>query len=187
MDTARGHSLLEIFITLGIIGIIMSFSLPSYQGIVQQTTGKSLLKLLASHIAIARSHAIAANLTVTLCPSSDGQTCSGTWSDGYIVFSDRNMDRTINQDDRLIRSHQASFNFGSITWRAFQNRQYLQINAMGFMRHQSGNFTYCPYNNMPAHAHQIIVNATGRTRFAIDSDGDGIREASNGRPINCNS
>jgi type IV fimbrial biogenesis protein FimT len=187
MDTGRGHSLLEIFIVLGIIGILLSLSLPGYQELVQKTAGNSSLRLLAKHIAIARSNAIATNLTVTLCPSDDGQTCSRTWSNGYIVFTDRNEDRIINQDDKLIRHQQARSRSGAITWRAFQNRQYLQIDAMGFMRHQSGNFTYCPHSNVPAHAHQIIVNATGRTRFAIDSDGDGIREGSNGTPLNCNS
>ena len=59
------------------------------------------------------------------------------------------------------------------------------MTPMGFTRDQNGNFTWCPGNGDVRLARQLIVNAAGRLREALDSDGDGVREGANGRPIGC--
>lgn len=55
----------------------------------------------------------------------------------------------------------------------------------GTTNYQNGNFSFCPSNKNPALARQIIVSATGRTRYARDLDGDGIVENSKGQPLHC--
>ncbi len=181
----QGFTLPEIIITLAIVGILSSIAAPGLQALTEQKQGETLLRTLAEHLALARSSAATYGQTVTFCRSADGLTCSGSWSDGSIVFTDRNGDRLINQDDQRLRSQVTTGLQGSIEWRAFQNRQYLQIEATGFMRYQSGNFLYCPHDGDPRDALQLIVNSTGRARFAVDSNGDGIREDSSGNPLAC--
>jgi len=73
----------------------------------------------------------------------------------------------------------------TLQWRAFQSRPYLQIEPSGFMRHQSGNFTWCPASRNARFARQLVVNATGRVRLSQDTDGDGIHEDSAGNPLHC--
>lgn len=181
----RGFTLPEIIITLAIVGILSSLAAPGLQTLTEQKLGETALRSLAEHLALARSSAATYGKTVTFCRSSDGLTCSGSWSDGSIVFTDTNADRLINQDDLLLRSHIYTGLQGTIEWRAFQNRQYLQIETTGFMRYQSGNFLYCPYAGDARDALQMIVNSTGRARYAVDSNGDGIREDSSGKPLAC--
>lgn len=74
---------------------------------------------------------------------------------------------------------------GTLTWQGFSGRQDLLIDERGMMRYQNGSFTYCANDQDMTKAQQLIVNSAGRTRFAKDSDQDGIRESSNGNPIIC--
>ena len=185
LDPQGGFTLPEIITTLAIVGILSSVATPGLQTLTKQKEGETTMHVLADHLALARSSAASFGQTVTFCRSADGLTCSGSWSDGSIIFTDRNADRQINQDDQLLRSQSNAKLAGTVVWRAFQNRQYLQIEATGFMGHQSGNFTYCPEDSDARHARQLIVNSTGRTRYALDADGDGIREGSNGQPLSC--
>ncbi len=181
----QGFTLTEIMTTLAIVGILSGLAAPGLQALTEQKQGETTLRTLAEHLALARASAASYGQTVTFCRSSDGRTCSGTWREGSIVFTDRNADRLINQDDLLLRSQLTPGLQGTIAWRAFQNRQYLQMEATGFMRYQSGNFLYCPQDGDPRAALQLIVNSTGRTRYAVDSNGDGIREDSGGSPLTC--
>lgn len=185
MQTDRGISLLELLIVLFLLSILFSLSLPGYQDIVEHGRGDAVLKKLAGAIQLARSSAITTGSLATLCRSADGEECGGQWQDGIIVFSDRNGDRVINQDDKLLRYITFPDSGGTLRWRAFQNRQYLQITSQGFTRYQNGNFTYCSRNKAAAYARQLIINRTARMRYAVDSDGDGIREDSSGQPLRC--
>ena len=48
-----------------------------------------------------------------------------------------------------------------------------------------GNFTYCPPNNDARHARQLILSMSGRPRAALDTNGDGIVEDANDKPLRC--
>ena len=181
-----GFTLVELLLVLSILSILLGLSLPNFQAMYAQRQADVVIRKVSKAIQLARMSAIRTGKLVTLCRSDSGVECGGEWRDGIIVFSDRNGDRKINQDDVLQQFITFPGINGSLKWRAFQNRQYLQITNQGFTRYQNGNFTYCPNNGDASLARQLIINRTARIRFAIDSDGDGIREDSRGRPISCN-
>lgn len=185
MRRTRGFTLIELLLVLIIIGVLLGSALPSFHKTLAASRARETLQTLSQSIEFARIAAITKASTVTLCKSEDSLTCSGDWNDGIIVFTDQNRNRKIDQDDELLRSIEFTFATGEIKWRAFQNKQYLQMTSQGFTHYQNGNFTYCPVDKNPAIAHQIIINRLGRIRWATDSDGDGIREDSQGRPLNC--
>ncbi len=181
----RGFSMIELLITLSIITLLLAVATPQLPAFIEKHQGEKALIAVARAIKVGRTTAIKTGATVTVCRSSDALQCSGSWQNGLIVFTDQNKDRTINQTDRLLV--QLVFNNlpGTIVWRAFQNRQYLQLNSRGDMIHQNGNFTFCAFSGTAESAHQLIISGTGRIRFAVDSDGDGIRSGSNGLPLSC--
>lgn len=184
MPCKNGLSLLELLMVMAILAILAGAAAPGFQSTLDNREGELALRTLTAQLSLARTSAIEHGSTVTVCPSQDGASCSGNWSDGSIVFTDLNGNQDIDEGDQLIRSSLIGLR-GNLRWRAFQNRQYLQIDPTGFMRHQSGNFTYCPADGDARQARQLVVNATGRTRLAVDSNGDGLRENSSGQPLRC--
>jgi len=180
-----GFTLLELLFTLFTISILLGLALPGFQQLHRNTEMDIHARGLAQLLQLARVAAITRNSLVTLCRSVDGEGCSGQWEDGILVFVDYDGDRKIDSNDEVVRYHQFFGFDGEIDWRAFQNRQYLQITSTGFTRYQNGNFTLCPADGNLTYARQLIVNRSARVRFAQDSNADGIREDSQGRPLSC--
>jgi len=102
-----------------------------------------------------------------------------------MIFVDINVNRHRDDNEDLIASVQWRDLEGELSWRAFGNRQRLQIDRFGGLTGQNGNFTWCPPKHSAEPAHQVVLNGSGRFRFARDSDGDGYREDSRGDPLRC--
>jgi type IV fimbrial biogenesis protein FimT len=182
---SKGLTTLELLFVLLILSVFLALSLPSFSAIVENKKSDILISQLQQAVELGKVTAITEADTVTLCKSDSGDQCGGNWQDGVIVFSDQNGDREINQDDKLIRYITFPDIDGTIRWRAFQNRQFLQFTPQGFTRYQNGSFVFCPRNKRAELARQLVINRTARDRITIDSDGDGIREDSTGAPIRC--
>ena len=182
---ACGLTLLELLVALTIAALLAALASPGWTELVQGKRGDLVIRRLNQAIELARISAVTFSEPVTLCRSRDGVECRGGWEDGVLVFRDPELDRLLEDEQQPLRYVDFGNSMGRIAWRAFGNRQYLQFTALGFTRNQNGSFTYCPDNGDLRHARQLIVNRTGRTRRAVDGDGDGIAEDSRGRPLRC--
>lgn len=185
MRLEQGMTLVESMLVLALLGTLTAVALPGLGDLMDGTRADTAIRSVAGHIALARSTAVAQSQRVTFCPSTDQLRCTGGWTQGSMVFTDRNGDRRVNQDDEVIRVGGPLPQGQTLVWRAFQNRAYLQMEPGGFMRYQSGNFTWCPASGKAAHARQLVVNATGRTRWSEDTNNDGRHEDSSGNPLRC--
>ncbi|MGI9250467.1 MAG: GspH/FimT family pseudopilin [Pseudohongiellaceae bacterium] len=184
-QTVAGFSILEAMLTLALVAVLAVYSVGGFQQLLKQSVGRRAISALADSIQLARSAAAQHNSLVTLCRSQDGQTCGGQWENGSIVFIDGNGNRVLDAEDELLVWNNFEGLAGSLRWRAFQNRQFLQITPQGFTRFQNGNFLYCPPDNDVRGAVQLIVSRTARTRYAADNDGDGVVENSQGNAVLC--
>lgn len=180
-----GLTLIEITITLSILGVLFLVANPSLKNTRDKMAIDSIMDQVESAIALAKQTAIMENKIVTFCRSNDGFHCQGKWHQGSIVFTDKNRDREINEDDQLVHYFQPVTVEGTLTFNSFGNRQYVQLTPRGFTNNQSGNFTFCPANRDLSLARQLILNHLGRTRVAQDNDGDGIVENSRGKSLSC--
>ncbi len=181
----HGLTLLELLIVLSIVALLIGQALPSFADSVQRKRANLTMKNLNQLITAARSTAVSSGSMVTLCRSRNGVECGGRWSDGVMIFIDTDGDRKIDLGQQVLRYRRLENAGGDLYWRSFGNRQYLQFTARGFTNNQNGNFTYCPESGDRRFARQLIVNRSGRTRRAIDSNLDGIVEDSRGRPVRC--
>lgn len=85
---ARGYTLLELMFTLAVASILLGVGVPGFFDIVRNNRAAANANELVTTFSIARSEAIRRGTRVTVCPSSDGATCSGAWTDGWIVVRD---------------------------------------------------------------------------------------------------
>ncbi len=86
MNKQHGFTLVELMITLVIAAIMVSIAIPSFNGMINRNQTMSTANDLLADIQLARSEAIKQDKLITLCPSSDASTCSGSWTDGWIVY-----------------------------------------------------------------------------------------------------
>lgn len=182
---AAGFTLIELLVVMSLIVILSLGAMPDFSQHRQRKEIDALMHELAGAIEMARSYAVAESVMVTFCRSDDGQRCQGSWSDGSILFTDVNADRVLNGGDRLLFRLERMKPAGTLEFKSFQNRQFLQMNSRGFTNYQNGNFMFCAANKDPRQARQLIVSFTGRTRFARDKDGDGVAEDSQDLPLYC--
>lgn len=181
----KGFTLIELLIIISIIGILFGIAMPNMYNLITKTKVSSRVNQLSGMLMLAREYAVDKNVVVTLCPSSDGRLCSGDWSLGQILFMDMNRNHKKDDEDQIIKILPKLPEKHKITWRAFQNKNYLQYSPTGFTRSQNGTFRYCVVGNELSFNRALVINRSGRVRSSQDINGDGIHEDREGEPVLC--
>lgn len=186
----RGLTLLELMVTVAIVAILGTLAAPSFRAMIQANQTRTVASELMDMLNLARSEAARRGQPVSICPSSDGSSCSsaGTgWDSGWIAFVNENHANTsVNEKKSPIRD---------------QSEQLLQVrrnlpagvsvrpngnftNGITFLRTglvwgtATGTFAICAGTDADLKKRQpqaIVVIAT-RAVLATDSNDDGIPE-----------
>lgn len=186
MPRLKGFTLAELLIVLAIFSLITVLATPSFSQAIKANQARSFANTLYHQLLFARTTAITMNTVVTICASDDQVNCSSTqdWSDKkLIIFTDHNLDRSIDEKDELLQVMPAPDN-GQLLWKASLGRTYQQWQASGMTSH-NGSFYYCPEDKNLQNARIIIINRGGRPYFGQDHNNDGIQENSQKKNISC--
>ncbi|MDX5298128.1 MAG: GspH/FimT family protein, partial [Gammaproteobacteria bacterium] len=144
----------------------------------------TILNNLHRALSLARQSATYREQIVTLCPLSGGYgSCSGDWSQPISVFYDPDNRRALTDPSLLIYELPAPAS-GTLTASSAAKR-YFQFRPDGLNRGTLGSITWCPPDNDARRAGRLILNLAGRVRHARATNGDGIPEDSDGRPLRC--
>ncbi len=179
-----GFSLVELCVALVLISVSLMLAVPELSSFYQKQQIRSELGYLIRAITTARDQAITFNQSVYICPSQNQIACGGDWHDGFISYVDLNFNSELDGEDTVLLTKGNYREGDKIFWRAFRRRNFLEFSPLGFTAFQNGTFTYCPREGLE-YAEGLILNIQGRLRFTSDSDGDGIDEGANGRPLRC--
>jgi type IV fimbrial biogenesis protein FimT len=108
MRAARGFTLVELMITVGIVAILLSVAVPSYKYVTNANRIASEVNGLLGDLQLARAEAIKQGEPVTVCVSADGATCTGgtIWSNGWIIFVDTNGNASKDAGESIVRVQQ---------------------------------------------------------------------------------
>ena len=152
-----GFTLMEVLLVITLIGMIAAFAIPSYQSFYEKQNAELTKMQLLRAIEFARSSALIQQEPVTLCGSSDLETCSGQWEKCLLI-------KTKN---KILFSFQSPALKGKIQWRAFPNlKPDLIFLADGFSATENGTFNYYEKNS-PNPLWAISINQAGRAHVTV--------------------
>jgi type IV fimbrial biogenesis protein FimT len=174
----QGMTLVELAITLTVCGILVSAGVPAYMNVVLDNRQIAHLNHLVGDLALARSEAVKRGASVTVCKSSTGTGCTSraAWNDGWIVFTDPDLDRKLDPDETILRRYQPTPDGVFINFSAFGSRNNLSYRPTGFTYDRNGTFTFCDSRGSGS-ARALILYKTGRVRVS--------RTKSSGDPLTC--
>jgi type IV fimbrial biogenesis protein FimT len=166
ISRARGVTLLELLVVLGIVAIIAGFAAPLFTGLLLDSRRTAAVATTLHGVNLARQLAAVRGEAIRLCGSRDAQQCSGVtdWSSGLLVANTR---------DSLRRSLPLPGGAGTSAIRA--NRHDVTFEGgTGFAT--PATLTICDRRGGPS-ARAIIISRSGRPRVSGRDAGDG--------PITC--
>lgn len=77
--------MVELLVTFAIAAILVALAAPAMTSFLAEQAAAGNADELAAAFRFARSEAIKRSASVTVCASSDGQTCGNDWAAGWIV------------------------------------------------------------------------------------------------------
>lgn len=157
----HGFTLLELMITVILIGLMVNMVMPL--GLLAESFKLDFVKQrIYSSVALAKSEAIKRASTVSVCRSTNGTSCqSGAdWSDGWVVFVNSNGNNVIDGGDEIIRVFPAVSSPVTINW---SNGQTLSFIPRGSAVAQ-GTFKICPELSKAVPERLVSVSGSGIIR-----------------------
>lgn len=160
----HGYTLTELLITLLISAILLAIGIPTYHDLVLNNRQTTQINQLVAAINFTRSEAILQHAIVTLCKSKDSKICGGEWSDGWIIFIDKNASGQMAPGNQILRIYPATPSGSALSWKGQRSNDYLQMEPSGGTHGQAGTFTYYPDVNNKQKMSEVIISQTGRIR-----------------------
>lgn len=160
---------------LAVAGILTSLAVPGLRTVILNARRDAAISDLLWSVQLARSESARRAGYVTLCPSADGASCSGSsgdWTTGWIVYE--NLDKSYSGVEpdpgepvlRVFADPRAGTTISSGGRAAFTFRPF-DLNS------DNGTITLCdPRAADPRERRAVIISTTGRPRVS-DRKSDG--------------
>jgi type IV fimbrial biogenesis protein FimT len=171
-----GFSLVEVTVAIAIIAIAFAMGAPSFRHALLDARRATSVNDFMHALYSARAESLRKVEFVSVCPSRDLEQCgdpSTRWSDGWIVFVNRDHDQpaAVDTGEEVLERHSALVGI-----EVGANRRSLVFRHDSFTG-TTASFVFCDERG-PRSARAVVVSQTGRPRL---SESDAY-----GKPLKCN-
>jgi type IV fimbrial biogenesis protein FimT len=163
MRRVRGFTLIELMMTLTVMGILIAVAAPAFGNLIQSTEAQSSRSTLTAALGTARILAVSKTENIVVCPSTDQQYCGHTteWQHGWLIFVDTNHDGARNTDEDLLSVSDAQPEGVAILTTA--GRTHINYRPDGSTPGSNVTFTVCDRRGNEL-ATSLVINNAGRVR-----------------------
>ncbi len=170
MRRATGFTLIELMITLIIVGILLGIGVPNFTELIRTNQTVTQTNKFTRDINYARSEAVRRGVDVVVCKSSSGGGCTAAsnWSNGWIVFTDLNADNVFNGADELLQVAEGlDANYTLSAGGAFATSVAFAPSGALSTGMAADKFTVCRPDGDETLSRDIDVGITGRVSVTI--------------------
>lgn len=155
-----GFTLIELMVTIAVLGILLSIGIPSYQNMVLNSRITAQANQVITALNYARSEAVKRAAPATVCSTNGGAACANSqnWSTGWLVFADADGDGAVDAGETL-RVWPALG--GNNTLNTVTNTK-ITFTATGVATGFNDIFRLCDKRGT-AEARSIVINSMGRS------------------------
>ncbi len=163
-EYCRGHTLLELLITVIVAATLAAVGIPALGEWRRGSRLDATAQLLMTHLQAARIHAVTSSVDVMICPGTGG-CVDGDWSTGWTVFEDVDGDRRRDPGELPLLEHRLSESL-TLAWRRRPSWLFYRHTGIGW---PNGTFRICTrHDGRPGAA--VVVSGSGRPRFARETE-----------------
>ena len=162
-----GFTLIELLIVIVIVAILTALALPSYWSTIQANRIATDTNALVSDLHLMRSEAVKRNASVTMCPSSNGSSCTANaWQSGRLIFTDLDGDGAFSPpQETLLRVREPMSGSNTIEQSGFGGANFIQYGGNGRISLAAGALKICDANHPGNTGRSLDVIPTGRTHL----------------------
>jgi type IV fimbrial biogenesis protein FimT len=171
----QGYTLIEVLVAVAVAGVLSATGLPSLRGLMLQRAVQGQAQEFRNAVQLARREAMTRGEVVSLCARHPADTDQGLrcavsgkdWSNGWLIFVDRQGHGDMGAGDLLLRVHQPSGGYGPVV----ATLRSLSFQHTGISLNSASHFRFLPPGASHLDVDQpgallICVNKPGRARLA---------------------
>ena len=181
--TVRGFTLIELIVSLAVLGIITSAGIPRFGYMLDEYYADIALFDFKSVFQKTRILAITKSHEVIACPLKDNQ-CNNDWTLPIGAFYDQNRNLILDPKELLYFKISNEVNHGH-WYKKKVKANFIKFTAQGYAFSSATTFLYCPDSGNNKSAKQLVINFQGRVRIDSYLNSKGL-PYNNLSPLSCN-